>query len=169
MRHMDGASRLQPQLTMQGPKRPLILGVVAAVLTVQALVLPILALVVLFAAADSPATYNGVEVTLGEVRLEVLGVLMVWFAFAAYVGPGLWQGKRTVRKVLFSVFVLTAVAGLVMTVSIYRGEPGFALVLAYEGVSNVFGCGLVGWYLFKKPNVREFFERGSNGFAELRR
>lgn len=144
------------------PKRPLLLGVFAAVLTLQAVFLPVLGVVTLLSASDSIVVYNGVEVPMSEVRLKLFGMLLLWFALAVYVGPGLWRGRAMAREVLFGICLVAAVAGLVMTFVTFQGRSGLVVATGYVGVSSLIGCCIVRWYLYMKPNVREFFERRSN-------
>ena len=127
-------------------KRPFVLGFFSLILSLQAVVLPILLLVLLVTPASSPINYNGERVPIGTVRLEMLGIMLIWFVIAAFVGPGLWKGKPIARHVAFGAYV------------------GFGLILmiAQPTWSNflwvIFCCLLVGGYLYAKPNVRSFFE-----------
>jgi hypothetical protein len=130
----------------QHRKRPFVLGFFSLILSLQAVVLPILLVALLLTPSSSPITYNGELVPIGSVRLEMLAIMMIWFAFAAFVGPGLWKGKLIARHVAFGTYA------------------GFGLILAIvqwtwsELFWVVFCCLIVGGYLYAKPNVRAFFE-----------
>ena len=166
MRQMRSES--QPQkFRLTGPTRPFILGLFAGVLTVQAALLPVIAVVVLFSASDSQFTYNGEEVALGEVRLRVLGMLMLWFAFAAYVGPGLWRGKVGARNVVLGVVLVATIANLVVGAIKVRsqGNVGFLLAAGYVLSSALFPAAIFVWYLCFKSNVREFFKYRSRNLS----
>ncbi len=130
----------------QKRKRPFVLGVFAFILSAQALLLPIMFLVFLLTPSTSPITYNGVEVPMGEVRLEVLGTILIWFAFAAYVGPGLWKGNPMARHVAFATY---AVVPLIYITFHQAWTEIPWLILC---------CAIVGGYLYAKPNVCDFFE-----------
>jgi hypothetical protein len=149
----------------QQPKRPFVLGLFAGGLIAQAVLLPIVIIVVLVSPSDTPVTYNGVEVLMGDVRLKLLGILVLWSTFAAYVGPGLWRGKPMTRTVVATTFVVAAVINLAVAVVTYPGKPGLLVAVGYVIASSLIGWGIVGWYLYLKPNVREFFERKSNRFS----
>jgi len=130
----------------QHRKRPFVLGFVSLILRLQAMMLPILLLVLLVAPSSSPINYNGERVPIGSVRLEMLAIMLIWFVFAAYIGPGLWKGKPIARHVAFGTY-----AGF-----------GLFLLLVQPTWFNllwvIFCCLIVGGYLYAKPNVREFFE-----------
>jgi hypothetical protein len=72
-------------------------------------------------------------------------MLLVWFAFAAFVGPGLWRGNSRARDAAMILFVIALAAKLFVS-QIYKDLP---LDLAFVG--------LVAWYLYLKPNVVAFF------------
>ena len=165
MRHMASETQHDPLLAPQKPRRPLLLGLFAALLTAQAAILPILAVGSLLSASDSVVAYNGVEVPAGEVRLLELGAFALWFIFAVYVGPGLWRGIAMARRVFFATSVVAAVVGVATTIVVYQGKSGLFVAAGYVGISNLVGCGVVGWYLYIKPNVRAFFERKSSRTA----
>jgi hypothetical protein len=141
------------------------LGFFATVLTLQAVILPFIALLVLFWASDSVITYNGVASPMGEVRWKLLGILVAWFAFAAYFGPSLLRGSPIARRAFVVVCFVAAAAGPVGTFVAYRGEPGLLVAIAQVSLSNLMGCGIFWWYLYVKPNVRQFFERRPAGAA----
>lgn len=130
----------------QQRKRPFLLGLFAFVLSGQVVVLPIVFIAFLLIPSDSPVNFNGVDVPMGEVRLEMLATMVIWFALAGFVGPGLWKGRPTARHVAFGM---------------YAGS-GLVLMLVQPTWSNlfcaIFGCLAVGGYLYAKPNVRTFFE-----------
>lgn len=132
------------------PKRPLVLGFFAFVLSAQAALLPILFIVFLLMPGDSVGTFYGVERPLGEVRLEMLAILAVWFAFTAYVGPGLWRGSSNARHVAFGVYVSVPLIGIVIH-GVYSEIPFYLIC-----------CAIVGWYLYGKSNVRDFFDAEGN-------
>lgn len=157
MRSEPQAQRSRPV----GPKRPLILALFGGVLIAQAALLPVFAMVILVSASDSPFTYNGVEVALGEVRLKVLGMLVIWFIFAAYVGPGLWRGRIGARNVVLAAALVATIANLIVgaTNMRYQGNAGLLLAAGYVLGSALIPSGIVVWYLCFKSNVREFFER----------
>jgi hypothetical protein len=147
-------------------KKPFLLGLIATVLTWQAAVLPILFVLFLFLPSDSPIRYNGVEQPLGEVRLRVLGMLLVWFVFAAYVGPGLLRGRAMARNAVFGAFVLGAILQLADTVVTYDGKSGLLVAVSFVVVESLIQCAFVGWYLYLKPNVRGFFDHESGQLAD---
>ena len=130
----------------QKRKRPFVLGVFAFILSWQAMILPIVFLAFLLTPSTSPINYNGVDVPMGEVRFEVLGTMLIWFVFAAYVGPGLWKGKPMARHVAFGTYV--SVSLITIIVSKEWSEFPWA----------IFCYLIVGGYLYAKPNVRSFFE-----------
>jgi hypothetical protein len=165
MRHMVNASHLQ-QLQLRSPRRPFLVTLFAGALTLQAVLLPIMAVFTFVSAPDSVVMYNGVQTTMGEVRLKILGVLVVWFVFAAYFGPALWRGSAKARRAFFGTCLVAAFAGLVGTFVTYQGKSGLIGATAYVGVTNLIGCGVFWWYLYVKPNVREFFERRSGRIAD---
>jgi hypothetical protein len=160
MRHMPKESQLQ-DLQPSPPRRPFLLGLFSGALTLQAVFLPLIVVFTLVSASDSVVVYNGVQTTMGEVRLKMVGVLVLWFVFAAYFGPALWRGSATARRALLATCLVAAVAGLVTTFLAYQGKSGLVVAAIYVGVSNLIGCAIFWWYLYMKPNVREFFERRS--------
>ena len=127
-------------------KRPFVLRVFAFILCGQALLLPILFLAVLLTPATSPVNYNGVEVPIGDVRFQMLGSMLVWFAIAAYIGPGLWRGNPIARHVAFGTYVAIPLA---MVIAYRRWSEISWLIFCYL---------IVGTYLYAKPNVRRFFQ-----------
>jgi hypothetical protein len=40
-----------------------------------------------------------------------------------------------------------------------QGKSGVVVATTYVGLSNLIACCIFWWYLYIKPNVREFFER----------
>ncbi len=130
----------------QQRKRPFVLGAFAFILSMQAFILPILLLVFLLTPATSPINYNGEKVPIGEVRLEMLSTMLVWLAFAAYVGPGLWKGKPMARHVAFGTYVALPLA---MTIAFQQWSQIPWLIICYA---------IVGGYLYAKPNVRAWFD-----------
>jgi hypothetical protein len=131
---------------VQHRKRPFVLGFFALILSLQAVVLPILFFVFLVMPPTSPINYNGEDVPIGSVRLEMLATMSIWFAFAAYVGPGLWEGKPMARHVAFGTYVALPLV----------------MIIAYRQWSEIpwliFCSAIVGGYLYAKPNVHTFFE-----------
>lgn len=130
---------------VQRRRRPLIVGMVALIFSVQAILLPILFVAFLLLPSTATMMYNGAEVAVGEKRLEVIGAMLLTFAFVAYVGPGLWRGRPTARSVAFGV---------------YAGLPTILLVMERAWTTLpwlVACCAIVGYYLYLKPNVRDFF------------
>ncbi|RLA46150.1 MAG: hypothetical protein DRR42_18675 [Gammaproteobacteria bacterium] len=131
---------------IQRRKRPFVLAVIAVILSGQAVILPILFFIFVFSPSNSPITYNGEQVLMGQVRFEVVGTIMIWFAIAAYVGPGLWKGNPMARHVAFGT---------------YAGLPLIFIIVQQAWAEIpwlIFCCAIVGWYLYVKPNVRGFFE-----------
>lgn len=126
-------------------KRPWIIAVFGAILSLQAMILPIFVLLFGFMSASTSITFNGEEVLLGDVRFEVVGSLLVWLAIAALVGPGFWRGNSRARDAAMAVFVI-AIATKLFMMQIYKELP---LDLAFTA--------LVAWYLYRKPNVVAFF------------
>ena len=55
--------------------------------------------------SSSLINYNGEDVPIGTVRLEMVAAMLVWFVFAAYVGPGLWWGRPMARHIAFGTYV----------------------------------------------------------------
>jgi hypothetical protein len=141
------------------------LGLVAGILIIQAWTLPIFFVFTLFSAADSPVVINGAQLPIGEVRVELLVMFVLWFALAAYAGPGLWRGNAKARNTFFAALVVIEVAAVVMTLAQHQGVEGLIVAAIYASLSNVLVCILVGWYLYMKPNVRAYFERKSSGVA----
>jgi hypothetical protein len=128
--------------------------VFAGFLTAQAVLLPVMAVVTLFVPLDQ-----------GQSKLQTVGILGVWFAFAAYFGPGLWRGSALARRAFFAMCLVAAAAGVVATFVEYQGTSGLVVATSYVGLSNLIGCGIFWWYLYMKPNVREFFEHRSTRIA----
>ena len=139
--------------TAQNRKRPFVLGFFALILSMQAIVLPILIVVLLLTPSTSPINYNGLEVPIGTVRLEMLAIMLVWLVFAAFLGPGLWKGKPVARHVAFGTY---AGFGLIL-VTIQRTWPNLIWV--------AFCCLIVGGYLYAKRNVRSWFDSYEPGGA----
>ena len=83
---------------------------------------------------------------MGEVRLKVLSMLLFWFAFAAYVGPGLWRGYPMARHVAFATYAGVPLVFLVF----HRAWSEIPWLIIF--------CAIVGGYFYAKPNVREFFD-----------
>ena len=162
MRQMRNEPQVQ-EFRPAVPKRPLLLGVFAGVLSAQAALLPVVALAVLFSASDSPFIYNGAEVALGEVRLQVLGIMVLWFAFAAYVGPGLWRGRAGARNAVLAVALVATIVNLVVGAANvrYQGNAGLLLAAGYVLGSALIPAAIIVWYLCFKANVREFFAHRS--------
>src|SRR5262245_29775904 len=120
------------------PQRPLLLSLFAGGLIAQAVGLPIAFVLVLFSSSESTVVYNGVETTMGAVRLKMLAILAVWSAVAAYLGPALWRGKASARTVVLVVLLAGCIASLVsgsMNVP-YRGIIGLLLAAGYVLVST---------------------------------
>jgi len=130
----------------QHRKRPLVLGFFSLILSLQAIVLPILLLVFLVTPSSSLIDYNGEQVPIGSIRLEMLATMLIWFAFAAFVGPGLWKGKPIARHVAFGTYAGFGVFLMFM-------QPTWSNFLWV-----VFCFLIVGGYLYAKRNVRVFFE-----------
>jgi len=131
---------------VQHRKRPFVLGLFALILSMQAVVVPIFIFVFLVMPPTSPINYNGQEIPIGSIRLEVLGMMVVWFAFAAYVGPGLWRGKPMARHVAFGTYVALSL----IAISAYRQWSEIPWLITFYLI--------VGGYLYGKLNVRTFFE-----------
>jgi hypothetical protein len=165
MRHMGREPRIQHTDLRQALRRPFLLGIVAAILIIQAWFLPVFFVFILFSASDFPVVFNGVEVPIGEVRLQILVMSVLWFALAAYAGPGLRRGSAKARNVFFATFVVVEAIAVVMTLADHQGVSGLIVAAIYAGLSSVIVCVVVGWYLYMKPNVRAFFERESSGIA----
>jgi hypothetical protein len=162
IRHMPNEGQVRQS---GSPRRPFFLGLFAGVLTLQAAILPVIVLIVLLTASDSVVVYNGIESPMREVRLKILGMLLGWLAFAAYFGPGLWRGSAIARRVFFALFLIASAASLGGTFVSYQGTSDLVVDTAQVGLSNVIGCAILWWYLYIKPNVREFFERKPTGIA----
>ena len=145
--------------------RPFLLSLFAGALIVQAALLPLFALFAVLSSSDSVVIYNGVEAAMGEVRWKILGMLVVWFALAACFGLGLWRGSAMARRAFLATCFLLAVAGLVATFLQYKGTSDIGVALAYVGLADIIGCALFWWYLYMKPNVREFFEHRTTRIA----
>ena len=127
-------------------KRPFVLGMFALIFWGQAVILPILFFMFLLAPSDSPVDVNGVDVPMGEIRLEALGTMLIYFAFVAYVGPGLWKGKPMARNIAFGTYV--AIPLIFIVASREWGDLPWAIVCYL----------IVGGYLYAAPNVRRFFD-----------
>ena len=130
----------------QKRKRPFVLGVFAFILSGQAIILPMLFLGFLLTPSTSPINYNGVDVPMGEVRSELLGTMLIWFVFAAYIGPGLWKGKPMARHIAFGSYV-SILSIMIIVLRDWLVVP-WAIVCVL----------IVGGYLYAKSNVRSFFE-----------
>jgi hypothetical protein len=165
MRHVDSGPQIQRAEAQSAPGRPFLLSLVAGILIIQAWILPIFFAFTLFSAADSPVAINGVQVPIGEVRVQLLVMFVLWFALAAYAGPGLWRGNAKARSIFFAAFVVVEGAALVMTLAQHQGVEGLIAAAIYASLSNALVCIVLGWYLYMKPNVRAFFERKSSGVA----
>ena len=128
------------------PKRPLLLAIFSGIMIAQAVtVFPLLFFIIAISAGDSPITINGVERTLGDIRLPILAVLgTLWFGVWK-IGFGLWRGRRYARHAYFGVILLSAL--LVALLS----PPQAALAPVVLSVL------FIGWYLYGKHNVKAFF------------
>lgn len=140
----------------------------ATTLTAQAVLLPFLCLYFLFLPDDSIVNYNGESVAIGSVRLKIFAMFGIWFAFAAYLGPQLRKGRRRARDVLFGTLLVSAFVDLVLTVIDYRDTPGALALSTMMLAINALLCGISGWYLYRKENVRAFFGGGSTPFVSFK-
>lgn len=134
------------------PKRPILLALVAFILSAHALILPIIVVMFLFADADTPITINGEPALIGEHRLFLALSFVAWWCVAAALAVGIWKRKSWIRSVVTAVFlvpyVLAAVGLLV------RGD-----ILMFVIIS-IFAY-VIWWYLYKKQSVVRFFEATS--------
>ena len=83
---------------------------------------------------------------MGDVRLQMLGTMLIWFVFAAYLGPGLLKGKPMARHVAFGTYITIP---LVLIIAFRQWSEIPWAILCYL---------IVGTYLYAKPNVCTFFE-----------
>ncbi|MEM8815741.1 MAG: hypothetical protein AAGE85_07920, partial [Pseudomonadota bacterium] len=128
--------------TIEQRKRPFVLGGFALIIWGQAFVLPILFFMFLLAPSDSPVSVSGVDVPMGEIRFQALSTMLIWFVFAAYVGPGLWRGKPKARHVAFAVYVAIPLVFIVASQE-------------WNDIAWMVVCDLiVGGYLYAAPGVR---------------
>ena len=134
------------------PKRPILLALVALILSGHALILPIILVTFLLADANTPITINGEPALIGEHRLLVALSFVAWWCVAAALAIGIWKRKSWIRSAVTAVFlvpyVLAAVGLLV------RGD-----ILMFVIVS-IFAY-VIWWYLYKKPSVVLFFDATS--------
>jgi hypothetical protein len=78
----------------------------------------------------------------------------------------LQRGRAIARNVAFGAFVVGAILQLADTVVTYSGKSGLLVAVGLAVVGNSVQCAVVGWYLYLKRNVREFFERESGHLAD---
>jgi len=116
------------------------------IIAVQICVLLIAIYIAIFATPESTFQITDESMVVGDVRMELFVVLVLWLAFTAYVGLGLWHGNSITRH----VFVGSLVAILLIETFIRREFIELPLV--------VLTCGIVAWYFYAKPNVKQFFE-----------
>jgi len=127
-------------------RRPILLTVFGFVLIAQAVLLPIVIVALLFTPSAYPVTWDGAEVEMGSIRLELLTGFFIWFAIAAVVGPGLWKGHPLARHIAFGCSLLGPSWEIVSNQT-WSAIPALLFVAVP-----------VGGYLYFKPNVRRFFE-----------
>ena len=126
-------------------KRPFVLGLFGFVLTAQSVLSVILFFVFAVAPSDSVGNFMGEERPIGEVRFEVLAMLVIFSVAAWFTGRGLWKGNPIIRNMVFGLLIV-----LLILTTIESG--------AYEQVpADLVAIALIGWYLYLKPNVSDFF------------
>ena len=131
------------------PKRPLLLALIALILSGHALLLPVFFVWTAFADYNTAITINGEPSQIGEHRLLLLASMVIWWCIAAAIAFGIWNRKRwtqtTIAVVFFVPYAVAAVASLI--------RLDFALFVI---------CGLFAysgwWYLYKKSAVVRFFD-----------
>ena len=131
---------------MDSRKRPVIVAIAALLVALKALLLLIPLYIAAFATPDSTIQLIGDPVRIGDVRLEILVGLALWFAFTVYVGLGLWRGNSFARHAFLAILAIV----LLVVVIVRQRYVELPLVFLV--------CGLVAWYLYAKPSVRQFFE-----------
>jgi hypothetical protein len=149
------------------PPTPFLVWLVAAILTAQAVLAPLMFIIFLLLPANSPVNYNGNDALVGDVRPKILTMAAIWFAVAAYLGPQLRKGRARARDIAFGVFVVSAVIGVVGTAMEYRDTPGVLVTVIVMFTWNSFWCGICAGYLYRKPNVRAFFRGNSASVIEV--
>jgi len=126
--------------------RPTFVAIVAVILIAQAVFSLALFLFVTLVTPDSTIQIIGDSAPMADVRFEILSTLFILIVVSAYVGRGMWRGDSTARHIFFSsllaLLLIETFARQAMT-----ELPLTGLILA-----------LVVWYLYKKPNVKLFFE-----------
>ena len=127
-------------------KRPLFL--VIAVLFIGAQICALFAALYIAILATPESTFQITDeaMVVGDVRTELVVVLVLWLAISAYVGLGLWRGNSIARHIFFG----TLVAILLIETFIRRAFIELPLV--------ALTCGIVAWYFYARPNVKQYFE-----------
>jgi len=126
--------------------RPIFLAFFSLLLMGQAVLLPPSIAYFAFASGDTSVTLNGVETSIGEVRLEVVFSLFVGWLFVAGFGVGFWKGIPIARHGFIALFVALLVILAVRSSSL-TVIPGMFLWI-----------GLLYWYFYMKANVSSYFE-----------
>lgn len=134
------------------PKRPIMLVLVAFILSCHAIMIPFFLVMVLFADADTTIRINGEPALMGEHRLLLSLSLTGWLCVAATLAVGIWKRKKWTRSALTTVFLVPYVVAAVAL--LIRGQ---VLMLIVDTVFAYF----IWWYLYKKRSVVQFFDATS--------
>lgn len=127
-------------------KRPIFLVITVLIVAAQICALFVALYIAIFATPESTFQITDESMVVGDVRTELVVVLVLWLAFTAYVGLGLWRGNSITRH----VFVGSVVAILLIETFIRRAFIELPLV--------ALTCGIVAWYFYARPNVKQYFE-----------
>ncbi|AQA17284.1 hypothetical protein BST95_02640 [Halioglobus japonicus] len=111
----------------------------------EAVLLPLIIGYFAFASGDTGVTLNGVETSIGEVRLEIVLSLFVGWLFVVAFAVGFWKGVPIARHGFVTIFVVLLVIIAVKSSSL-NVIPGMAL-----------WTGLLYWYFYRKTNVSNYF------------
>ena len=129
-----------------GPERPFLIGMVAILMIGQAFLCPAFFLIFLSMTPDGVDLESLGSQSFEQFKSDMIWMSVKWFFIAGILGPLLWMGKPMARHLLFSLCVLP------LLIEVVR-------IRQWAGVIPVLIAALVvGGYLYRKSNVRLFFQ-----------
>ncbi len=123
--------------------RPLFITIIALIFSAHALIVPFLFLFYSISSGDTTINRSGMPVRVGDHRLQILAVLLLWEVLAISIAFGYWKGKQWSRHIIPTIHVV----GLVSLVNDRRPEVLFILLYV----------ALIFWYFYGKANVKKYF------------
>ena len=125
--------------------RPLLITLLALIFSGHVFVGAIFVLFVTFASSDTPFTYNGELVTIGDHRLKFLLSLIAYLPLAYAIAYGFWARKKWSQHIIPAMHLVALVGNL-----FFERRVG-------ELIFVFFYVGLVFWYFYGKASVRAYY------------